>query len=324
MRSTWRTAFEWSKLLLSLDPEGDPYCIRLVIDQFALRARQPKQLIDIVSSDYLQDLWKMPPNLATSFGLAYSQHNRPELARSKLRSAIQEYPWIASRLCRELEISPIPKPVWGKEPDGEYETLLCELYVTKAKDLWNTPEATSLLVEVASSCDWNDYEPHDRVQFDEVQVARHVILTDTPALIGLVSRRLTERYTSTSDPLPPSDDLPSYNLNGAGRHGHSNIDDTVTILHEYASLQTFFRNLVPWLFEGETAINPETGAPPTAEDVERAIRDSGIPPQTIAERTTRLEQLRRALRDFEFDDPDIDDDDEHPRATAEEDGSDEH
>ncbi|KAF2809285.1 DUF654-domain-containing protein [Mytilinidion resinicola] len=323
MRSTWRTAFEWSKLLLSIDPEGDPYCIRLVIDRFALRARQPKQLIDMVSSDYLQDLWSIPPNLATSVGLAYSQHNRPDLARSKLRSAFQQYPWIASRLCRELEINPIPKPVWGKEPEGDYETLLCELYVTKAKDLWNTPEATSLLVEVASTCDWSDYQTRDKVIFDEVQVARHVILTDTPALIGLLSRRLTARYTSTSDPLPPTDNLPSYDLSDSRSHANSNMENTATILHEYVNLQTFFRNLIPWLFEGETAINPETGAPPTTADVERAIRESGVAPEIIAQRTTRLEQLRQYLRDIEFD-PNMDEDDEHRFALTEDEESDEH
>jgi hypothetical protein len=321
MRSTWRTAFEWSKLLLSLDPEGDPYCMRLVIDQFALRARQPKQLIDIVLCDYFQDLWKMPPNLATSAGLAYSQDKRPELARSKLRSAIQQYPWLASRLCRELEISPIPRPVWGKEPNGDYENILCELYVTKAKDLWNTPEATSLLVEVASCCDWNDYEPQETIQFDERQIALHVILTDIPALIGLLNRHITEQVTSVSDPLPPHDNLLSYNLNNSGDH-HPALENTANILREYASLQSFFRDLVPWLFEGsDTAITPATDA-----DVERAIRESGVSRQTIEQRATRLEQVRQYLQNVEFDidNPDADEDHEHGDAPIEESESDEH
>lgn len=296
MRSTWRTAFEWAKLLLGLDPDKDSYCIRLVIDQLALRARQPKQLINIIGSDYLQDLWKMPPNLEMSVALAYYQDNRQQLARSTLRSAIQEYPWVAARLCRELEIAPIPKPIWGKEPGGDYDNLLCELYVTKAKDIWNTPEATSLLVEVASTCDWNDYEPREKVQFDELQVARHVILVETPALISLLDRRLTAQYTLTSDPLPPPDNLPSYHLNTG--EPHPALLDTATVLREYANLQSFFRALVPWLFDrnnGGEAVNPDTGAPPTFEDVQRAIQESNVPNAVIVANTRRLEVLRQHL-----------------------------
>ncbi|OCK74744.1 DUF654-domain-containing protein [Lepidopterella palustris CBS 459.81] len=328
MRSTWRTAFEWGKLVLSLDPNEDPYCIRLVIDQLALRGRQPKQLVDIATSDHLQDLWKIPPNIVMSVSLAYSQLSRPDMARAKLGFAIQEYPWLAARLCLELDISPIPKPIWGRKPLTEYQNVLCELYVTKAKDLWNTPEATSLLVEVASSCGdlIANPIPSSLVVFDEVKLARHVILTDTPALISLLDRRLTARYTSTSDPLPPDDSLWSYSTTSSETPAHRNLENPADIRREYATLQNFFRNLVPWLFEGQGAINPDTGAPPTTEDVERRIRESGVSPNTIAQRTARLEQLRQALREFEFniDNPDDDGDGELLRAHGDGDDSDEH
>lgn len=45
IRATWRTSFEWAKLLISLSPESDPYCIRLIIDQLALRGREPQALV---------------------------------------------------------------------------------------------------------------------------------------------------------------------------------------------------------------------------------------------------------------------------------------
>ncbi|OCL08014.1 DUF654-domain-containing protein [Glonium stellatum] len=302
MRATWRTAFEWAKLVLSLDPDEDPYCVRLVIDQLAMRGRQPQQFIDLAESDYLRKRWGIPPNIAMTLGLAYSQLNQPEKARSKLSLAIQEYPWVAAGLCQELDINPIPQPIWGRQPLGDYQTLLCELYVTKAKDIWNTPEATSLLVEVASSCtsvisvgsttSW-------LLKFDKIKVARHVILTDDRALISLLDHRITAQYTSTSDPLPPKDNLPSYTTEHPGNQARRNLSNPDEILREYATLQSFFRGLIPWLFEGEGAINPETGAPPTEEDFERRIAESGVSPNTIAERTARLQELRHAVQELE-------------------------
>jgi len=40
-RGCWRTALEFSKLLISLDPGSDPLCAMLLIDFYALRAREP-------------------------------------------------------------------------------------------------------------------------------------------------------------------------------------------------------------------------------------------------------------------------------------------
>ena len=304
MRATWRTAFEWAKLVLSLDPDEDPYCVRLVIDQLAIRGRQPQQFINLAESKYLIKRWRTPPNIAMTLGLAHSQLNEPERARSRLGLAIQEYPWVAASLCQELDINPIPRPIWGRQPLDNYQTLLCDLYVTKAKDIWNTPEATSLLVEVASSCSnaiSEGIKTSWLLEFDEMKVARHTILTDDRALISLLDRRITSKFTSTSDPLPPEDNLPSYTTEQSSSQARRNLNNPDDILREYATLQSFFRGLIPWLFEGEGAINPETGAPPAEEDFERRITESGVSPETIAERRARLQELRQAMQEFEVD-----------------------
>ena len=90
VRATWRTSFEWAKMLLAMDPEHDPYCLRLLIDQLALRGREPGALIDLVESDYLQREWKVPPNLAFSVALAHDRVKQPQKARSTLRNAVKE------------------------------------------------------------------------------------------------------------------------------------------------------------------------------------------------------------------------------------------
>lgn len=67
------------------------------------------------------------------------------------------------------------------------------------------------------------------------------------------------------------------------------------MLQEYSTLQAFFRSLLPWVNASGDPIEPQTGQAPTEEDVERRIRESGVPTETIVERTERLQELHAAL-----------------------------
>lgn len=189
--------------------------MRLKIDQVALRGREPQKLIDFIECDHLQRIYKIPPNFAYSIALAHDRLKSPAKARSSLKHAVEQYPWLASRLCKTLDITPIPKSVWGQEPSTPYQELLCSLYVSSAKDLWNTPEATALLMEILRSFD----EPIEAPQGDniywlaeipELDLARHIILTNDRDLISLLPVEVKARYTSVSDPLPPADSVDSY------------------------------------------------------------------------------------------------------------------
>jgi hypothetical protein len=248
IRATWRTAFEWAKLLIAMDPEQDPYCLRLLIDQLALRGRDAKALIDLVDADYLERKWKVPPNLAFSVALAHDRVKEPQKARSALRNAIREYPWIAARLCKELEISPIPKPVWGKEPNGDYQELLCQLYVPKAKDLWNTTEGTTLLVECCYMFEGElgaGEDPYWLAPIPETNLARHVILSDNQPLMALLDPRVKSKYTSVSDPLPPEDSIASYEISIHGQSSGRPRDPATRqdLLASLAGYQAYFERI---------------------------------------------------------------------------------
>ncbi|KAF2471617.1 DUF654-domain-containing protein [Lindgomyces ingoldianus] len=290
-RATWRTAFEWAKLLLSMDPEGDPYCIRLVIDQLALRGRQPQSLINIVDADHLQRIWKIAPNLAMSIALAYDHLKDPEKARSSLRLAIQQYPWIAARLCKELEISPIPKPIWGKEPNDDHQKLLCQLYVPRAKDLWNTPEATSLLVEVASSLETlgSGENPSWLRHIDEVHLARHVILLDDRELLSFLEPRVINKYTSTSDPLPPEDNKSSYTVTTARQQNAQNVNED-QLRAELEVLREYFVRL--------DLSQHIAGQDLTVEMLRHALRDAGTSYEEFRRNTERVQTLRARLQEL--------------------------
>ncbi|CBX91963.1 hypothetical protein IAQ61_000170 [Plenodomus lingam] len=292
VRATWRTALEWARLLIAMDPEQDPYCLRLLIDQLALRGREPQAVIDLVEADYLQRLWKVPPNLAFSVALAHDRLKQPQQARSTLRNAIKEYPWLAARLCRELEISPIPKPIWGREPNGNYQELLCQMYVPKAKDLWNTTEGTSLLVEVCYSFEeelGTGEDPYWLAPIPETDLARHVILSDDQSLMALLDTRIKTKYTSVSDPLPPDDSINSYDVSAVGSDlpGHrprANREDLLAELEEFRRY-----------FEGFDIANL-MGDEPNPEGIVNALREAGTSWAEYNRNLERFQLLRMRLQ----------------------------
>lgn len=206
-RGTWKTAFEWAKILLQLDPARDPYGITLMIDQLALRGRQHVAFIEMCEEGAYGEMWNHLPNIQISLALARQRNKEPAKARQALAVAMHKYPYILSELAKSLDIEPLPHFLWGKLPATDAEALYTQLYVTRAKDLWNTPELTSLLVEVAETVDHyttfisaSRSAPKLEISLEE---ARHVLLLEIPALISLLPRRFTNMRTSMSDPLPP-------------------------------------------------------------------------------------------------------------------------
>ena len=210
MRGTWQTAFEWSKALLQLDPLSDPYGVTLMIDQFALRGRQHVELIALCSDDAYGVTWRHLPNIQISLALAYLRNGQSKDARKQLAFATKAYPFVVSKLASALDIQQPPKSLWGKLPSTEPETLYTELYIARAKDLWNTPETISLLVEVAETLDhypsasgMANATPVLEISLEE---ARHVMLLEIPQLIALLPRRFTTMNTTGFDVLPPPSD----------------------------------------------------------------------------------------------------------------------
>lgn len=216
MKGTWRTAYEWAKLLLSLNAE-DPYCIKLLIDHLALRGREYSHFVELCTQTRLSKEWEQFPNIQCSLALAYLRLNKPQECRQQLRLAMSRYPWVFCSLAQELDIQPIPKRIWGKLPPTDIHELLTELYIARAKDLWNTPEVISLVVEVADTLT----EKEEPIEPPEItlNIARHVVLSDIPRVTTHLPTRFVSGRISSSDPLPPyesdayreqSNPVPSY------------------------------------------------------------------------------------------------------------------
>ncbi|KAH6663388.1 transcriptional repressor TCF25-domain-containing protein [Halenospora varia] len=231
MKGTYRTALEWAKLLLALSPEDDPYCMRFMIHHLALRAHEFNWVMDLFESE-LPHVWAEDreedgregnsiDHFKPSLAFAAMQLREGKQSRKLLSESMQEVPWLFVRLFKELDLT-APPSIWGIEPRTDAETLFSEMYVLQTKDLWNTPEATALLMEIAHTIPKVDIGLVPLVQNTEMNldVVRFVYLDNKPELMRLVpSDLLHRRNNSDSDPLPPIMNIYSYESQRAAIDG---------------------------------------------------------------------------------------------------------
>jgi hypothetical protein len=183
--------------------------------------------------------------------------------------------------------SPIPKPVWGKEPNGDHQELLCQLYVSKAKDLWNTTEGTTLLVEVCYSVQEElgaGEDPYWLAPIPETDLARHIILSDDRNMMALLDTRVKAKFTSVSDPLPPDDSLQSYDSSivSSGAAARQQLLAELEVVREYFRV-IGIEHLV------------ETGL--TEVSLLQALEDSGSSLEEFRAHSERFQSIRAALQE---------------------------
>lgn len=314
-RGTWRTAYEWAKLLLSLDPEGDPYCIGLLLDQISLRGGQSEHYVELANTkDWYSEYWLQFPNVQISKALAEYKLKRPVECRASLSTAVKDYPWIFARVFQELNIDRIPKSIWGKEPRSEREMFDSAVYVTRAKDLWNTPDAISFLVEVVESVDSALGGAINNIEISPNE-ARHILLSDTPALIALLPRRFFSENISASDPLPPPDSLPSYTTTRPSNQPEDSSSSSTPELtavdaqnpqianepQELGGLRALFSRIVPWTTLGNLAARLASSSDDQLAEYisESSVQEddaaavASITVEELEARVRELQQLRR-------------------------------
>jgi hypothetical protein len=298
MRATWRTVYEWAKLLLSLAPEEDPYAIWLVLDQYAIRSQQSLDYLNISRNATFKTVHKNLPNVQLSQGLAEYRAGNKSKGQQALFTAIGRFPWVIARLMQELSIDP-PPAIWGKEPRTDREKLHAELYAVRAKDLWNTPEISAFLEEIASALP--EEMPPAAPDTAEITLneARHVLLSEVPALIAHVPREYTAQLTSTADPLPPPTSLASYETTSQPQAGSApravSASSHAENFRELQGLYGFFANLFPWFSPTGAQTDGAAAAQPTEEEIERRIQASGLNEDTIVQRTQRMMELQANL-----------------------------
>jgi hypothetical protein len=203
MRALWRTVYEWTKLLLALDPTNDPYALSLVLDHYALRSNQHNSYLALSRSQLFPQ--PLPPQLLLSQSLAELRAGNKSQAQRVLFKTITQHPYLPARILQELNQTPSPG-IWGAQPRTDHENLLTELYAVRAKDIWNSADALAFLLETSAAVQ-RDVVPAAAPDTREISrnEARHVLLCDEPKFIELIPRKLSQALESSGDPLPPDD-----------------------------------------------------------------------------------------------------------------------
>lgn len=203
MKGTYRTALEWTKLLLSMDL-SDPYGMIHFLHPLAIRAHESKWFIDFCDSEALDECDTAQDYIRQTLVLARLQQKDAAGAKALAVEGMERLPWLYSSIFKSLNLD-VPKAIWGMQPRDDHEALFTELYIHQTKQLWDNPQTTSLLKEAASLAQKPSLDSLPPAPTAGRNVGRFVYLDNTPALMGLVPGGMLHGFPNWDfDPLPPT------------------------------------------------------------------------------------------------------------------------
>ncbi|KAK6518945.1 hypothetical protein TWF281_003636 [Arthrobotrys megalospora] len=295
-RGLWRTGLEFIRLLLQLDPLDDPLCLLLIIDQYALKSRCFDILLSLSSTPLLNKSWSTSPNIAYSLSLAEFMAGNLDAAKSKLKEAINNYPWLLTKLHGALSAEnagkPLPNELWGLLPPTETDSLLAEMYTLRMGDLWNIPEHAqfllSTLYDSKFSIDKKNIKSMNSVYVGPKMrdLARHVFLMDLNegrGLIGFLPAQVRNDQGYAWDILPPEGKESDYQKEmetGSAAAGGGVGGGPVEAVGARGLFEAFFRSLMPDFQTADLPPAPPPGAATALEinPVQRQQQQQQAPP----------------------------------------------
>ncbi|CAG8461969.1 13926_t:CDS:10 [Cetraspora pellucida] len=227
-RGCWQTSFEFTKLLLSLDPINDPLCTLRFIDYLGLKARQYSYVLSLANEWNHHDLQNWP-NFVYSAALAKfqlelqndSKNPIHDVSTAMLERAILYFPsmvlLLAEKCDIQLDSDVVEDPFLQETPTSDYLSLLIDLYVDLASPLWAQPEVISWLQTALFNVFVKQQIPsykacltHDEFNgaFDHGKNIRENLFND-PIPLDL-SRYIVVSEINLYDPLPPPDGISPY------------------------------------------------------------------------------------------------------------------
>lgn len=303
-RACYRTALEFCKLLLALDPEEDPLAIVLAIDFYALRSREYQWLIDFYEEWEPKRNLSQLPNFAFSVPLAHFQLSLAQngsdkgdssLADKMLQEALIMFPGVLQQLLDKCSVVVDSKmsshPFFTVDADKNQSQALgqlIQLYVIQSYHVWKEPELLPWLQK-------NAHAVLDRVSANDPVIAeaerkrgiryvgtpprnilRYIFLCDRKDLTpqGLAANQLGP--IMSLDPLPPLDSIDLYTRPQRSR-----------LAVETNVFTNFFRSLLPHfnLDEADALVN---------ENPEEGPEDGGM----LNDVTARVRTLMESVRDL--------------------------
>lgn len=271
-RGCYRTALELCKLLLSLDPEGDPLCVLLMIDFFALRSEQYQFLIRLFQEWEAHRNLSQLPNFAFSVPLAMFHQaieDKMELsvADEMLQNSLVMFPGLLHPLLNKCSVAPDAQVVrhsfFGPKAQLRQPKALeqlISLYVGRTFSCWKSTEVIGWLErnvhEVLSRVDNNDplveqyQKKRQRIyQGTPKNIHRHIIIADVQEAVAALPPDLAHMPVMSYDPLPPDNSVAAYKRPSRPNRAQASSN----------TLALFFQSLLP-NFNPEEAADPASGA----------------------------------------------------------------
>lgn len=231
LRGCNRTAFEFCKLLLSLDPDLDPLGVLLMIDYYALKSEQYQFLKRLYDEWEAHKNLSQLPNHAFSAALTYfflernGQENACK-ADEMLQKALKMFPLVLLPLLEKCSIQPdrevLSHPLFAAQT-GEPSALtqLVSLFVNRNYALWKEAEVAQWLESNVREVIKKTHDEEDilkqnkekrkmRFQHAPRNIFRHIILSDLKDVTVSLPPELANEPVMTFDPLPPTDSIISY------------------------------------------------------------------------------------------------------------------
>ncbi|XP_055301813.1 transcription factor 25 [Sitodiplosis mosellana] len=271
-RACARTALEVAKLILTFDPINDPLAMILVIDYYALRAKQYEWLVqlydELESSNNLSQL----PNMAYSYALALFYLNKNgnlDLADKAIQYAVLMFPGVVKPLLDALSVQVdsranshkyISSSAYDNQPAALQQ--LTSLYVSRSKTVWRDTDILPWLSRnvntVLDRVDEKDAIVNEystkrsqRYKTPPRPILRHIILSDFKEKVPLAPfiNQETEPIVMY-DPLPPLDSINIY--------AKPTLTPQSRLLPDASPLSMFFQSLLPnFNVQGGRFVAPE-------------------------------------------------------------------
>ncbi|CAK5280023.1 unnamed protein product [Mycena citricolor] len=243
-RGCVRTAFEFARLLLSLDPTNDPHGALLHLDFLAIKTGMGQWLLDMFElyatrrkQVQTQDA-RVDPSLLPGWSYARALAIRTagkakdsSAGTAELREAVHNFPSIVPLLADKLDVS-LPNTV-RSHPDCKIETdgrnlhvtdavlhLLSHLYAQRSFPLWKDESAwfsSTVADEFSSPSGSSTTRRQDFLALYQnvnlrYSVYRHVMVLETSyrRLFSYIPSDVLNTKTLQCDPLPPPTAVTSY------------------------------------------------------------------------------------------------------------------
>ncbi|KAL4234568.1 Transcription factor 25 [Mactra antiquata] len=220
-----RTSLEFSKLLLSLDPDNDPLCALLMIDFYAIRSEEYDFIVRMYNEWEAHRNLSQLPNFAFSLSLTFFHQGEITKADEMLQDTLLMFPGMILPLLDKCGVQADDSTSHTYFRDAEQsqpEALkqLIALYVGRCYPCWKIPEVMEWLEKNVKSViklvDSQDsrvalYKQRrmGRYKGTPRNIYRHILISEIPSATATIPQDVASTVLSY-DPLPPLDSIEAY------------------------------------------------------------------------------------------------------------------